>query len=68
MMVTALRSCNVRVEKWARECILVARLRKRSHSESESEKALVTGIRPEAGRSNCRQDEVCRKANGGPNQ
>ena len=68
MMVTALRSCNVRVEKWAREFIFVARLRKRIRSESESERAIVTGIGPEAGRSNCGQGEVHRKANGGPNQ
>ncbi len=67
-MVTALRCCNVRVEKWARECVYVARLRKRSRRETESEKALVTWARPEAGRSSRGQREVCRKANGGANQ
>jgi hypothetical protein len=67
-MVTALRCCNVRVEKWAREFTYVARLTKGSRSESESEKARVTWVRPEAGRSSRGQDEVCRKINGGPNQ
>jgi hypothetical protein len=42
MMVTALRCCNVRVEKWAREFTHVARLTQGSRSESESEKARVT--------------------------
>ena len=40
--------CNVRFEKRAREFIFVARLIIRSRSESESERAIVTGIRPEA--------------------
>ena len=48
MMVTALRCRNVRFEKRSKELILVARLIKRSRSESESEKAIVTRVKPEA--------------------
>jgi hypothetical protein len=39
-----------------------------SRSESECESAIVTWIRPEAGRSNRGQAEVFRKENGGPNR
>ena len=42
------RSSNIRFEERARELLLVARLMKRSQSESEFEKAIVTSIRPEA--------------------
>src|SRR3989344_7773130 len=34
MMVAALRCCNVRVEKWARESTHVARLRKRAAAKA----------------------------------
>ncbi len=65
----------VRFETRGKEFTSVARLRKRSHSESESpaackgsgcESARVTGVRPETGRSSPWQGEVQGNLDGGP--
>lgn len=71
------QDCTIRLEEWVREFISVVRLRKRSRSESDKTVACksmgrdmkvseITGIRPEASRSNPGQGEVWRKLDGGP--